>query len=155
YVEWAGPAMQSTVVGWRMIDGADAARDFAAELAKAPIQSFRGTSISGGLSFAMSWLEKSGYEAPRRVIDVSGDGANNMGMPVEVARQAVLHAGIVINGLPIMMKESAGFGSLSNLDVYYEDCVIGGAGAFMVVVRSADQFAEAIRRKLVMEIAAR
>jgi hypothetical protein len=65
----------------------------------------------------------------------------------------VVHAGITINGLPIMIKQAGGFASIANLDVYYEDCVIGGTGAFLLVVRSADQFAEAIRRKLVLEIA--
>jgi hypothetical protein len=77
-----------------------------------------------------------------------------MGMPVELAREAVIRAGITINGLPIMIKQPGGFAAIADLDVYYEDCVIGGFGAFLVVVRSPDQFAEAIRRKMVMEIAA-
>jgi hypothetical protein len=89
------------------------------------------------------------------VIDVSGDGPNNMGMPVEPVRDSVVRAGITINGLPIMIKPAGGFASIADLDVYYQDCVIGGAGAFLLVVKSADQFAEAIRRKLVLEIADR
>src|SRR3546814_34250 len=75
-----------------------------------------------------------------------------MGIPIEMVRESVVRAGITINGLPIMIK-TGGFASIDNLDVYYEDCVIGGTGAFLVVVRSADQFAEAIRRKLMLEIA--
>ena len=153
YIEWAGPGTQYKVVDWRVIDGPDSAGAFAAKLAQAPIQQFRGTSIANGLVFVAPQFDNNGFEAARRVIDVSGDGPNNMGMPIELARDTVVGAGITINGLPIMIKRAAGFASIPNLDVYYEDCVIGGFGAFLVVVRSADQFAEAIRRKLVLEIA--
>jgi hypothetical protein len=153
YVEWAGPETQYKVMDWHVIDGPAAAEAFVAELAQAPIQRFRGTSISNGLAFVAPQFENNGYTATRRVIDVSGDGPNNMGIPIELAREPVVGAGITINGLPIMIKRAAGFASIDNLDVYYEDCVIGGFGAFLVVVQSADQFAEAIRRKLVLEIA--
>jgi hypothetical protein len=155
YVEWAGPEMQSVVVDWRAIDGAPAAEAFAAGLARAPIQGFRGTAIADGIVFSATRFDDNGFDAPRRVIDVSGDGPNNMGMPIELAREAVIRKGITINGLPIMIKQPGGFASIADLDVYYQDCVIGGGGAFAVVVRSADQFAEAIRRKLVLEIADR
>jgi hypothetical protein len=155
YVEWAGPATQYTVMDWRVIDGPASGGAFAAELARAPIQQFRGTSISNGLVFVAPQFDNNGYEAKRRVIDVSGDGPNNMGIPIELAREPIVNAGITINGLPIMIKRAGGFASIPNLDVYYEDCVIGGFGAFLVVVQSADQFAEAIRRKLVLEIAGR
>lgn len=153
YVEWAGPAAQYKVMDWSVIDGSASARVFAAGLAQAPIQRLRGTSISNSLAFVAPQFENNGYVATRRVIDVSGDGPNNMGIPIEIAREPVIRAGITINGLPIMIKQPVGFASIGNLDVYYEDCVIGGFGAFLVVVRSADQFAEAIRRKLVLEIA--
>jgi hypothetical protein len=155
YVEWAGPEMQSAVVDGRVIDGAAAAADFAARLKQAPIQGFRGTAIADGLVFSAARFDGNGYAATRRVIDVSGDGPNNMGMPIELAREAVIRKGVTINGLPIMIKQPSGFASIADLDVYYEDCVIGGAGAFAIVIRSADQFAEAIRRKLVLEIAGR
>jgi hypothetical protein len=155
YVEWAGPAVQYTAVDWRVIDGEASARAFADTLAQAPIQGFRGTSISSGLAFMKTRFDDNGFTALRRVIDVSGDGPNNMGMPVEFARDSVVQAGITINGLPIMIKQVGGFAAIDNLDVYYQDCVIGGAGAFLLVVTSADQFAEAIRRKLVLEIADR
>jgi len=155
YVEWAGPGMQYVAVDWRVIDGTAAARSFADALKQAPIQAFHLTSISEGLIFMKSRFDGNGLTAPRHVIDVSGDGPNNAGMPIEIAREGVVRAGITINGLPIMIKQGEGFGSISNLDDYYQDCVIGGAGAFMLVVRSADQFAEAIRRKLVLEISDR
>jgi hypothetical protein len=155
YIEWAGPDTQYKVVDWRAIDGPQSAKAFAAVLAQAPIQRFRGTSISNSLVFVAPQFDHNGFEAARRVIDVSGDGPNNMGIPIEVARAPVLSAGITINGLPIMIKQPGGFTSIPNLDDYYEQCVIGGFGAFLVVVQSVDQFAEAIRRKLVLEIAER
>ncbi|HVY98526.1 MAG TPA: DUF1194 domain-containing protein [Dongiaceae bacterium] len=154
YVEWSGPELQNTVVDWRVIDGPAAAAAFADALARAPLQTYRGTSISGGLVFAKAHFDGSGFDAPRRVIDVSGDGPNNMGVPIELAREAVVSAGITINGLPIMIERSD-FLSIDNLDAYYQDCVIGGPGAFTIAVHSADQFEEAIRRKLVLEIAGR
>jgi hypothetical protein len=153
YVEWAGPEIQRTVVDWREIDGAEAADAFAAALAQAPLEGYRGTAIADGLVFAATRFDGNGYAATRRVIDISGDGPNNMGMPVELAREAVVRKGVTINGLPIMVKQPGAFAAIADLDVYYQDCVIGGAGAFLIVVRSPDQFAEAIRRKLVLEIA--
>ncbi len=153
YVEWAGPGMQQTIVDWRLIDGADAARSFADTLAQAPTLQMRGTSIGNGLAYAAPRFDTNEFEGFRRVIDVSGDGPNNMGIPVETARDQVLAQGVTINGLPIMIKRPGGFAAISNLDIYYEDCVIGGPGAFLIVVKSADQFADAIRRKLTLEIA--
>ena len=147
--------MQYVAVDWRVIDGAASAEAFADALAQAPIQAFRGTSISGGLTFIKGRFEGNGFEAPRHVIDVSGDGPNNMGMPIELAREDVVRAGITINGLPIMIKQTGDFLSVDDLDAYYQDCVIGGPGAFLLVIRSVDQFEEAIRRKLVLEIADR
>ena len=90
------------------------------------------------------------------MVDVSGDGANNSGTFVTLARDDVLAAGITINGLPIMLKRPNAFTmDIDNLDVYYEDCVIGGPGAFVVPIREREQFKEAIRTKLVLEIAHR
>jgi hypothetical protein len=155
YIEWSGPETQHVLVDWRVIDGAASAKAFADTLAQAPLQTYRGTSISGGLAFAKTRFEDNGFEAPRHVIDVSGDGPNNMGMPIDLAREDVVRAGITINGLPIMIKQAGDFLSIDNLDVYYQNCVIGGAGAFSIVVHSADQFEQAIRRKLVLEIADR
>lgn len=153
YVEWAGPSIQATVIGWRLIDGEASASAFAAELAGAPLERFRGTSISGVFAYVEPQFDANAFDGIRRVIDVSGDGPNNMGLPVEMAREPILRAGVTINGLPIMIKRAGGFASISNLDTYYEDCVIGGPGAFLIPVTSAGQFAQAIRRKLVLEIA--
>lgn len=156
YVEWAGPAHQQVVVPWRLIEDRASAEAFAAELAEAPISRERWTSISEGLRFAAGLFTESPYRGLRRVIDVSGDGANNTGPPVEPVRDWVLEQDIVINGLPIMLKEAnPGFGSIRELDIYYEDCVIGGPGSFVIPVRSSDQFAPAIRHKIALEVAGR
>ncbi len=153
YVEWAGPDAQQTLVGWRLIDGPPAAEAFAEELARAPIQRLRGTSIANALAHVAPHFDNNGFDGLRRVVDVSGDGPNNMGLPVEMVRDELLSQGITINGLPIMIKRPGGFASIANLDIYYEDCVIGGPGAFLIPVTAADQFAQAIRRKLTLEIA--
>jgi hypothetical protein len=114
-----------------------------------------GTSIANGLLYVGPSFEGNGIAGERRVIDVSGDGPNNMGVPVIAARDPLIAVGITINGLPIMIKRAGGFASIENLDVYYEDCVIGGTGAFLVPVTDIQKLATAIRRKLVLEIAAR
>jgi hypothetical protein len=112
------------------------------------------TSISGGLLFGLALFDTSGYRGLRRVIDVSGDGTNNNGPLVVAAREQVLAKGITINGLPIMLdRPNVGFVDIPNLDVYYEDCVIGGPGAFMLAIKDRNQFVEATRTKLVLEIA--
>jgi hypothetical protein len=155
YVEWAGPSFHTTLVPWTIIDGEAAARAFADRLAAAPISREHGTSISNGLIYVAPTFENNGLSGDRRVIDVSGDGPNNMGVPVSVARDPLVAAGVTINGLPIMIKRAGGFASIENLDIYYEDCVIGGTGAFLVPVTDIQKLASAIRRKLVLEIAAR
>ena len=156
YFEWAGPYDQKIVVPWRLIDGPEAADAFSNELARAPYRRASRTSISGALSFAKPLFDGSGYKGFRRVVDVSGDGANNSGTFVTLARDDVLAAGMTINGLPIMLKRPNAFTmDIDNLDIYYEDCVIGGPGAFVVPIREREQFKEATRTKLVLEIAGR
>lgn len=156
YFEWAGAADQKIVVPWRLIDGPAAARAFADEIAAAPYRRAYRTSISGALHFALPLFDGSGYRGLRRVIDVSGDGVNNQGVPVTMLRDEVLEHGITINGLPILLKRpSAATMDIENLDVYYEDCVIGGPGAFVIPISERAQFREATRTKLVLEIAGR
>jgi hypothetical protein len=154
YVEWAGVTEQQTIVGWRVIDGRASAEAFAHAIADAPYRRAYRTSISGALQFALPLFETSGHRGVRRVIDVSGDGANNQGPLVTLARDEVLDRGVTINGLPLMLKRpSATTMDIDNLDVYYEDCVIGGPGAFVVAIRDRAQFKEATRTKLVLEVA--
>jgi len=156
YFEWAGSADQQIVVPWRLVDGPASARAFADEVAHAPYRRAYRTSISGALRFAQPLFEGSGFRGLRRVIDVSGDGVNNQGVPVTLTRDEALERGITINGLPILLKRpSPASMDIENLDVYYEDCVIGGPGAFVIPIKERDQFREATRTKLVLEIAGR
>ena len=154
YIEWAGVSDQKIVMPWRLIDGSAAASAVADEIARAPYRRAYRTSISGALIFAAAQFETSGHRGIRRVIDVSGDGANNQGPPVAVIRDQIVAGGVTINGLPIMLKAPApGSIDIENLDVYYEDCVMGGPGAFVVPIKEPEQFKEATRTKLVLEIA--
>jgi hypothetical protein len=156
YFEWAGANDQRIVMPWRLIDGPEAADAVAAEIARAPYRRASRTSISGALKFAKPLFDNSGYRGLRRVIDVSGDGANNSGDLVVPTRDDVLSAGITINGLPIMLNRP-NFGSvdINELDIYYEDCVTGGAGSFVIPIRERSEFVKATRTKLVLEIASR
>jgi hypothetical protein len=153
-VEWAGANDQRIILPWRLIDGPATAETVAAEMAKAPVRRAYRTSISGGLAFAARLFENNGFNGIRRVIDVSGDGTNNQGQIVTIARDEVVAKGITINGLPIMLKEpQPGSIDIKDLDIYYEDCVIGGPGAFVVPIREREKFKDAIRTKLVLDIA--
>ncbi|HEX7881560.1 MAG TPA: DUF1194 domain-containing protein [Afipia sp.] len=156
YFEWAAATDQKIVVPWRVIDGPESAGALAEEILKAPLRRASRTSISGAINFAMPLFEVNEYQGLRRVIDISGDGPNNNGESVTVARDAALARGVTINGLPIMSKETNyATMDIDNLDIYYEDCVIGGAGSFVVPIKTRDKFKEAIRTKLVMEVAHR
>jgi Protein of unknown function (DUF1194) len=156
YFEWAGQSDQKILMPWRVIDGPESADAVAAEIARVPIRRASRTSISGALRFAKPLFDDSGYRGLRRVIDVSGDGTNNAGPLVELTRDDVLAAGITINGLPIMLKRPyRGQMDIDNLDEYYEDCVIGGPGAFVIPIREREKFIEATRTKLVLEVAGR
>jgi hypothetical protein len=153
YIEWAGSGEQQVIVPWQVIDGPASADAYAKLLKDAPIRRAYRTSISGALKFSAA-LFGTNYKGIRRVIDVSGDGTNNQGELIEPTRDDVLRSGITINGLPVMLKTPyASMIDVPDLDVYYEDCVIGGPGSFLVPVRERHQFADAIRNKLVLEVA--
>lgn len=156
YFEWAASTDQKIVIPWRVIDGPESADAVAKEILLAPLRRASRTSISGAINFSMQLFEANTYKGLRRVIDISGDGPNNNGELVTVARDAALAKGVTINGLPVMVKETNySTMDIENLDIYYEDCVIGGAGSFVVAIKSKDKFKEAIRTKLVLEVANR
>ncbi|HMH60965.1 MAG TPA: DUF1194 domain-containing protein [Bradyrhizobium sp.] len=156
YFEWAASSDQKIIIPWRVIDGPETADAVANEIMKTPIRRASRTSISGAINFAMPLFDENPYRGLRRVIDISGDGPNNNGSPVTVARDAALEKGITINGLPIMVKEpSYSTMDIDNLDFYYEDCVSGGPGSFVVTIKDRDKFKEAIRTKLLLEVAGR
>jgi Protein of unknown function (DUF1194) len=156
YFEWSASGDQKIIIPWRVIDGPESADAVAAEIMKAPVRRGSRTSISGAINFAVPLFEENPYRGLRRVIDISGDGPNNNGAPVTGARDAALAKGIIINGLPIMVKEpSYSTMDIDDLDLYYEDCVIGGPGSFVVSIKDRDKFKEAIRAKLILEVAVR
>ncbi len=135
YMEWAGAGSHRTVVDWMLIGSTADARAFAGRLTARFDVNLSRTSISGAIDAAAAGFDGNGYAGWRQVIDVSGDGPNNHGWPVEQARNAALARGIVINGLPLMTDEGMGRQwHLSDLDRYYRDCVIGGPAAFVVPV---------------------
>jgi hypothetical protein len=156
YFEWSASSDQKIIIPWRVIDGPESADAVANEIMKTPVRRGSRTSISGAINFAMPLFEENPYRGLRRVIDISGDGPNNNGTPVTGARDAALEKGITINGLPIMVKEpSYSTMDIDDLDLYYEDCVIGGPGSFVVSIKDRDKFKEAIRTKLILEVAGR
>jgi hypothetical protein len=156
YFEWAASGDQKIIIPWRLIDGPETADAVSDEIMKTPVRRASRTSISGAIYFAMPLFNEDPYHGMRRVIDISGDGPNNNGAPVTGARDEALSKGIVINGLPIMVKEpSYSTMDIDNLDWYYEDCVIGGPGSFVVPIKNREKFKEAIRTKLLLEVAGR
>jgi hypothetical protein len=146
-VQWTGPRLQVLVVDWQEVHDAASAAAVADKIARAPRQLFGGgTSISGVIDFSLGLFARGRQEGARRVIDISGDGANNSGRSGGVARDEAVAAGVTINGLPILNVEPY-------LDAHYRDAVIGGPGAFMIAIERYEQFGPAILRKLVTEIA--
>ncbi|SDT88648.1 DUF1194 domain-containing protein [Stappia sp. ES.058] len=154
YMEWGGTGEQFIVADWSVISDAATAAAFAARIAEAPLNQRRRTSIASALEAAVAMVEGNRFQGLRKVIDISGDGPNNQGGAVTLYRDRAVAAGITINGLPLMLKtKDTAWQTLLNIDSYYEDCVIGGPGHFFVPVHSKAQFADAVRMKLVLEIA--
>lgn len=146
-LQWTGPTLQTIAVDWALIDSPATADAFARAIDGAPRMLFGGgTSISGAIDFAADQFPRCPFPAERRTIDVSGDGANNRGRTAGSARDDAVAAGITINGLPILALEPW-------LDDYYREHVIGGIGSFLIAAATFEEFAQAIRRKLITEIA--
>ena len=155
YFEWSGFGQTIQTVDWTLIESPGDALAFAAELDEAPLVRGRFTSISGAIGLGSKLFEGNGFEGVRRVIDISGDGPNNTGPRVAYVRDDAVGQDITINGLPIINDRPQPFGvpQIADLDLYFEICVIGGPGAFIVVAEDFNDFAAAIRRKLILEIA--
>ena len=160
FVEWAGSDEQQVVVDWQIIHDPASAKAFTDTLLAAPRAFFGRTSISAALDFAMERLKASGVKAERQVIDVSGDGTNNAGRPLEEARAAALAGGVTINGLAIINEGAGMFGGFSGhtqppggLPNWYHDNVTGGPGSFLLTVEDFESFGEAMTKKLLNEIA--
>src|SRR5262249_20196995 len=138
FVEWSGVSAQRVVIDWTLIDGPDAARKFGDQLIELPRSFAERTSISGGIDFSLALLERAPFEAPRRTIDVSGDGTNNSGRDVTLARDDAVAKGVTINGLVIlsdrpMVWNPEHTNPPGGLAHYYQSNVVGGPGAFVIV----------------------
>ena len=158
FVEWSGYGAQKLVIDWTVIDGPGSARKFGDQLVELPRSFADRTSISGGIEFAMLQLARAPFESPRRTIDVSGDGTNNAGRDVTLARDEVLAKGITINGLVILSDRQMPWNAEhtnppGGLEKYYRDNVIGGPGAFVLVAEDFQSFGRAIIKKMIAEIA--
>ena len=154
YMEWAGPEIQIHLVPWRVIDGKESAEAFVGELASKEYSRYRRTSISAALEYSNRLFDSNTFRGGRKVIDVSGDGANNSGPPLIPIRDRIVESGVIINGLPIIVRPTMGYTSwdLPNLDIYYANCVIGGPGSFSIPITKPEEFATATRQKLLQEI---
>jgi hypothetical protein len=159
FVEWSGSGAQKVVVDWTLIDGAEAARKFSDALVEAPRSFADRTSISGAIDFSMEQFAHAPFESKRRTIDVSGDGTHNSGRGLLAAREDALAQGVTINGLVILSERPLPWNPEhtnppGGLAKYYQDNVIGGPGAFVMVAESFQSFGQAIISKLIAEIAA-
>jgi uncharacterized protein DUF1194 len=145
--QWTGPFLQAQIVPWTQIKDQASANAVASIVETTPRRLFGGgTSISGAIDYSMRWFTQSPFKGERHVIDISGDGSNNGGRSVIRARDDAVAADVNINGLPILAWEPY-------LDTYYKENVIGGPGAFMIVAKDFTDFADAILKKMIIEIA--
>jgi hypothetical protein len=154
YIQWASYSDQDVLLDWTVIDSPESAAAAAEKLRHAPYRRAQRTSISGAIDASVKAFDNNGFNGTRQVIDVSGDGPNNNGRFVTQARDEALAQGITINGLPLVgIREWMSPADIKELDIYYEDCVIGGPEAFMIPIRDTKSFVEATRTKLVREVA--
>ena len=145
--QWTGARLQAEVIPWMVIRDEETANATSAAVAAVPRRLFGGgTSLSGASDYAMALFPRGAFRGERRVIDISGDGSNNSGRPDALARDEAVAKGVVINGLPILTVEP-------DLDDYYREHVMGGEGSFVIAIKRFEDFAEAIVRKLIAEIA--
>jgi hypothetical protein len=158
FVEWSGLGNQQVVIDWTLIDGPQAAQAFGDRLLESPRSFADRTSISGGIDFAVAQLKRAPFSSERQTIDVSGDGTNNSGRDVTMARDAALALGININGLVILSDRPLPWNPEhtnppGGLAKYFRDNVTGGPGSFVIEALDFDSFGEAIVKKMIAEIA--
>ena len=158
FIEWAGATSQKLVIDWTLVSDAASARKVADQMIELPRSFADRTSISAGLEFAMSQLERAPYTGIRRTIDVAGDGTNNSGRDITTVRDEVLARGVTINGLVILSESPLPWNPEhtnppGGLGEYYRRNVIGGPGAFVMVAENHNSFGQAIVKKMIAEIA--
>ena len=153
YVEWADAGSQDVVVPWRVIADAEDAARFAGDLLGPPRRAYGRNAIGAALLFGKEMIEGNDLDGLRRVIDLSADSANNWnGPPIEDARAEVLSAGITINGLAVLCRSCSGRPSSYDLEAAFAERIVGGPMSFVITADSSATFADAVRRKLVLEI---
>lgn len=158
FIEWADAMTQDVVVAWRVIDGEKSAISFGEALLAAPRRAYGSNAIGEAIAAGQRAIESNGYEGLRKVIDFSGDSANNWnGIPIAEARTRALDAGIIINGLAVLCPgdDCSGSPVAYDLEKAFADKIIGGPGSFVVTADANDTFAAAVRRKLILELAKR
>ena len=158
FIEWSGAGAQKLMIDWTVIRDNATAQQFASQIVEAPRSFADRTSISGGIEFAMQQLARAPFEGSRRTIDVSGDGTNNAGRDVRLARDEAVAKGITINGLVILSDRPLSWNAEhtnppGGLDNYYRENVIGGPGGFVMVAENFNSFGQAIINKMIAEIA--
>ncbi len=159
YVEWGSPASQHTIVDWTLIEDEASARRFADALRSAPRQAAGYNSISNAIIYSSDLIHGNEITSTRKIIDISADAGNFGGQPLELVRRIAVDSGITINGLAIARPGSsrprgAGRG-YATLEEHFAHDVIGGPGAFVIVADGNTSFADAVFRKLILEIAGR
>jgi hypothetical protein len=159
FIDWSAPGEQNLVIGWNVVDGPASATRFGDLIFKAERSFYNSTSIGGGINFAAVQLASAPFEAERHTIDVSGDGTNNSGRDVQLARDQAIAKGITVNGLVILTdiehsRNPPHTNPPGGLEKYYRENVIGGPGSFVMVAEDFNSFGRAIIKKLIAEIAA-
>jgi hypothetical protein len=158
FIEWSGSGSQRVLIDWTGVGNAEQAKGFGDHLLEAPRSFADRTSISGAIDFSMGQLAKAPFDSERRTIDISGDGTNNAGRDVTLARDEALAQGVTINGLVILSETPLVWNPdhtnpQGGLDNYYRSHVVGGTGAFVIVAENFASFGQAIIKKLIAEIA--
>jgi len=156
YVEWGDHSSQEVVVPWTVIDGADTAQRFADDLLARPRMAFGRNAIGSAIGKGLDLIEGNDLSGLRKVIDISADSANSWsGPPIETMRQQAIAAGVTINGLAILCRSGGCGGRPVSYDVEdaFASRIIAGPGSFVITVDGETSFAEAVRKKLVLEIA--
>ena len=152
YVEWGSAQSQHTIVNWTVIDGPESAAAFGEALVNAPRQAWGFNSISNAIAYSQGLIDGNPYRGLRRIIDISADAGNIGGMPLLLARANALAAGITINGLAISRPGSSRPPRAVSLEQEFREQIIGGTGAFVVTVDETISFAEAVLKKMILEV---
>jgi Protein of unknown function (DUF1194) len=148
YIEFAAEGCERLSVAWTRIHDRASAEAFGHRILAVPLQFCPGgNAIGDALAFAAHTIETNGFKGARRVIDISGDGPNTVGGAVEPARDSIVASGVTINGLVIHRP------SMPNLPDYFRNAITGGPGSFVIKADDRKTFAEAILKKMILEIA--